>query len=105
MKDADVDAWLDRIEPRVIARWEAFDRIRPIGESQMDQRFKVLAAWFCTMLGSKAYQPDDIKGITPEIPEDLDAATEAEDLLDDEISPEATSADILRDYREQSLFR
>lgn len=73
----------------------------------MDQRFKALGAWLCTMLGSKAFQPEDIKGISPEITE---TSFNADEPLDDdpgdlEIRANATSADVLRDYREQSQFR
>ncbi len=73
----------------------------------MDQRFKALGAWLCTMLGSKAFQPDDIKGISPEIPDEV-AATEQpleDDPDENETRSTSTSADVLRDYREQSLFR
>jgi len=91
----------------VIAEWEAFDRLQPIGEQQMDQRFKALGAWLCTMLGSVAFQPDDIKGISAEIP---DSVSPADELLEDdpdnpEFSTSATSMDVLRDCREQSIFR
>jgi hypothetical protein len=90
-----------------LLEWEAFDRIQPIGESQMDQRFKTLGAWLCTMLGTKAYQPEDIKGISPELPPDT-SAIEEESLEDDPEDYEpregATSADVLRDFREQSFF-
>ena len=105
-----MDAWLDRIEPGCLLEWEAFDQLQPIGDQHMDQRFKALGAWLCTLLGSKAYQPDDIKGISPEIPARVDDVENAEQPLDDdpddyEFCASSTSADVLRDYREQSLFR
>lgn len=102
-----MDAWLDRIEPGCLLEWEAFDRLQPIGEQQMDQRFKALGAWLCTMLGSKAFQPEDIKGISPEILEGVSPAEQPlEDDPDDyETRSSSTNADVLRDYREQSIFR
>jgi hypothetical protein len=104
VKDADVDAWLARIEPRVIDQWLAFDQLQGFGDEQEDQRFKVLIAWFCTMLGSKAYSPDDIKGISRGEFREV-----ADDFLDDVELPvwsESTaSADVLRDVEEQNAFR
>ena len=92
----------------------AFERLEPFGDAHMDQRFKVLASWLCTVCGksSTAYQAGDIKGISPEMPPDSDvdesdADAELWDDADGDTSHggSASSADVLRDLREQNLFR
>ena len=90
----------------------AFERLEPFGDAHMDQRFKVLASWLCTVCGisSKAYQADDIKGISPEMPfysdvEDSDAEPWDDADGDPSHVGSASSADVLRDLREQNLFR
>lgn len=104
---------MSRIEPRLLSEWMAFERLEPFGDLQADKRFKVLAAWLCTLLGSKAYAPDDIKGISAEIPPDLDEdADDAEpwDEADDSdfelrASDFPPTAAVLRDLKEQAIFR
>lgn len=59
------------------------------------------------MLGSRAYEPDDIKGISPDL-QALDADDSDNEPLDNDFAdspPTASSADVLRDWQEQNLFR
>ena len=81
----------------------AFEQIEPFGDAHMDKRFKVLASWLVTFLSSsRAYQADEIKGISPELPaldESLDESLEVNDG-----AAGVSSADVLRDLAEQQLF-
>lgn len=69
---------------------------------------KVALAWLVSVFSGEAMAPDDIRGIDPPEP-----AADAEDSDDEgfEISDlefeidESSSAAILRDVREQNLFR
>jgi hypothetical protein len=89
----------------------AFERIEPFGDAHADKRVKVLAAWICTFLSqSKSFSPDDITGISPEMPplerdpDDVDEGFDADEPFDAEnVGP--SSADVLRDIAEQNLFR
>lgn len=71
----------------------------------MDQRFKALGAWLVTYLSSqdKAFQPDDIKGISPAVPMDSDDS-DGEPLVYSD-SAEPSAEDVARDLREQAQFR
>jgi hypothetical protein len=85
----------------------AFDQLQGFGDEQDDQRFKTLAAWLCTMLGSKAYSPDEMKGFSRELPplpdeDDIDAFFTC---VGEEREASETSSAILRDLAEQNMFR
>ena len=66
-------------------------------------------AWLVSVLCGEATDPEDIKGVSPPVP-----AADAEDSddgclqpTDDSLEPipESSSEAILRDVREQNLFR
>ena len=69
---------------------------------------KVALAWLVSVLCGEATDPEDIKGVSPPVP-----AADAEDSDGDEFEisdfrfemPESSSEAILRDVREQNLFR
>jgi hypothetical protein len=89
----------------------AFERLEPGGDEQMDRRFKVLGAWLCTMLSQsgKAFDPDDIKGISPPEPPDAsetdDDPSESFDADSSDAADGPSSADVLNALREQNQFR
>jgi len=91
----------------------AFDQISPIGDERIDHRTKAALAWIVSHLAEKAISPDEIKGISP--PETGDGSPESGEEPDSEPleysdaefggdGHEPTSADILRDMREQQMF-
>jgi hypothetical protein len=86
----------------------AFEELEPFGESRIDARVKVAIAWLVSHLREKPIDPEDIKGISPEISEPVDDVDEP--LIDSipELSDEPSgpsSAAILRDLAEQNIFR
>jgi hypothetical protein len=86
----------------------AFDQLEPFGESRIDARVKVAIAWLVSHLREKPIDPEDIKGISPEISEPVDDPDEP--LIDstpelDETPDGPSSAAILRDLAEQNIFR
>jgi hypothetical protein len=86
----------------------AFDQLEPFGESRIDARVKVAIAWLVSHLREKPIDPDDIKGISPEISEPLDDVDEPLDYSGPEVSDDPvgpSSAAILRDLAEQNIFR
>jgi len=99
----------------VIAEWQAFEQIEPFGAPRIEQLLKVALAWIVSHLSDKALTPDDIKGISPPEPEPEpdpdDSAADDADFSDGRSSDadfggegHPTSADILRDLREQQAF-
>lgn len=93
----------------MIAEWTAYDRIEPIGPPRAEHLLKVALAWVVSHLAEKAMEPDDIKGISVEMPEpsediELLEDTDDADSIDQPETVRASSAAILRDLSEQNLF-
>lgn len=85
----------------------AFDRLEPFGESRTDARFKVALAWLVSHLREEPIDPEDIRGISPEISEPANEADEPLDIDagEDPATSEPSSAAVLRDLAEQNIFR
>jgi hypothetical protein len=119
-----VDAWLDRIEPRVITEWMAFERLEPFGWPLI----RVVVDWLrsiFSLLVSASSQAQFDRNKMPDITvagdavpseaesedsEEADEPVEADpDAADDaefrDAAAEPTSEDILRAVREQNQFR
>ena len=112
MRDGDVDAWLDRIEPRVIAEWMAFETLEPWGwpvlGAILDWLRKALALILSSTSGS---QLDEDQMPRINVAFDADPQDQWQEPLTaadadfGDAAGESTSEDILRDLREQNLFR
>jgi cytoskeletal protein RodZ len=119
-----VDAWLDRIEPRVITEWMAFERLEPFGWPLI----RVVVDWLrsiFSLLVSASSQAQFGRDKMPDITVAGDAAPSEPDSEDSEeadepadtdplaaadaefrdAADEPTSEDILRAVREQNQFR
>ncbi len=111
-----MDAWLDRIEPRVINEWMAFERLEPWGWPLI----RVVIAWgrsiASLIMSALAGKPIDETKL-PEVAVADEARADLPDLDEEPSEPDPdaengddadgqpTSEDILRAMREQDQFR
>jgi hypothetical protein len=113
-----VDAWLDRIEPRVINQWMAFERLEPFGWPLIRVVVDWLRSIFSLLVSANSqtqFDRDKMPDITvagdavPSESEDSEEADEPVEADPDaefrDAAAEPTSEDILRAVREQNQFR
>lgn len=104
-----MDSWLDRIEPRVISQWMAYDRVEPFGHPLLKQWHewgRQIASLLVSAAAQTAIDPEEMPQIAFPEPPEIDPEDEPLAPMLDSWEPSGpTAEDILRDYAEQQMFR